>query len=577
MVSFEHKQLVKRIAEVDQCPDDDDAYQDWRAGSQHLEVLLDDVQTSELIVTALSPVSLIHTAVLDADHPGLQDEEGLRDWNCTLFEHSAAERGWVITGDEVRFEDVERHWGTSALAGGRPLVYGRTFEGLDDPESEYFEVAQPYVHHANAHWRSERSAFCRFDRSGDWVDVVSITDSFDSKEPAVISFSRAALDQYLVEHHAVLVRIFDFTFRRIGADISWQPSEFVTPEMSGGLTLTQQFAQNGSIAAVRGAQVIRPILTETEAIRRVRNWWCHDDESDDHVEFRVHDLRSDQIASVSTDPSTTTNYFEMAGNTLPHELSPAYFKPDVLSKYKADEDRYTVLESSIHCRGGWRLRSYHANEAGQVIVYIKDLRDLPRAEQRHWAIYNEEPQAGLPERAIMTDFLGQWPEKLAPREKLADVLQRWRSQDLGWWKWRPRVDPHVRIVVPRTRSRNEWEAAIARLYTDVVEGFDEKQLRVILEAQGVEVDKTMRSIATLERILWATNGMADGEKLSALRELNAGRNLGPAHGGESQGRAFVNRVLEEHETFAAHFVYLCETLVEQLTLIEQSLNEDATD
>ena len=46
------------------------------------------------------------------------------------------------------------------------------------------------------------------------------------------------------------------------------------------------------------------------------------------------------------------------GNSLPHELSPAFFRPEVLSKYKADRDKYTVDEEHrfISCRGAWELK-----------------------------------------------------------------------------------------------------------------------------------------------------------------------------------------------------------------------------
>ena len=91
------------------------------------------------------------------------------------------------------------------------------------------------------------------------------------------------------------------------------------------------------------------------------------------------------------------------------------------------------------------------------------------------------------------------------------------------------------------------------------------------------MDTQWRSIALLERILWANGGLASGEKLAALRELNTGRNLGPAHAGQTQAREFVSKVLEEHETYTAHFEYLCEKLAEELTLIEQTLNEQAED
>lgn len=577
MVSFEHKQLLKRIKEADRCPEEDDSYQRWRTGIGHVAILRSDARGNELIVTALSPVSFLHVAVVDANHPGLQDEAGLRDWNCTLFEHTAATRSWVIAGDDVHFEEVERHWGTPTLEDGWPLVYGRSFEGLDGPGSEYFEVAQPYLHHAEAHWRPERSAFCRFDRSGDWDDVVSISDSFDPNGLALVSFSRPALDEYLVEHHAVLVRLFDFTYRRLGKDIDWHPSEFTTQEMTAGLTFTQQVALNGSIAAVRGAQIIRPMLTEADVVHSIRNRWRNDGEPGEHVEFKVRDFRNDRVATVSTDRSTTTNYFATEGNSLPFEMSPAFFKPDVLSKYKADEDKYTVSESSIRCRGGWGLRSYSINEAGQVAVYIRDLRSLPLEEQKHWVIYNEEPRAGLSERAFVTDFLGQWPTDMTPREMLLDIVQKWRSRKVAWWRWRSGSSPDTRIVVPRTGSRNEWETALGHLYNDVVEGFSVKELRRILEEEGEEVDKLWKSRKLLERILQVRNALPQGKELVAIKALIGARNLGPAHSGGTRAREYPQEVLSEYETYAAHFEYLCKSLAEELVLIDQALTEQSGD
>jgi hypothetical protein len=43
----------------------------------------------------------------------------------------------------------------------------------------------------------------------------------------------------------------------------------------------------------------------------------------------------------------------------------------------------------IDCRGGWSLRDFDTNEAGQVHAYICDLRNLPYQEQLYWKSFNE--------------------------------------------------------------------------------------------------------------------------------------------------------------------------------------------
>ena len=78
------------------------------------------------------------------------------------------------------------------------------------------------------------------------------------------------------------------------------------------------------------------------------------------------DLSHTLLENISTDPSATTNYFEANKNSLPYEVSPAFFRPEVLLKYKADREKYTINEEHrlISCRGGRELRTYDINEAG---------------------------------------------------------------------------------------------------------------------------------------------------------------------------------------------------------------------
>ncbi len=255
-------------------------------------------------------------------------------------------------------------WRTDALS-GFPLVYGRCFEGLDEPEAMHMEVEQDYIHSLDVHWRSERGAYCRFDSRGDWEDVVSITKA--DSDVTLVSFSRDPLDQYLVEHDAVLVQLFEFAFRRRDSFPNWAGSRRVRHGMDRGLSFFQQFAEDGSISQARGVQIVRPRLLTRQVEQRLRrsHWIGAEVETDPPMEFTVWDFRNGRITTVSTDPATTTNYFVASENSLPYETSPAFFRAEVLAKYKADSDKYTVQESTISCRGGWMLRDYGANEAGQ--------------------------------------------------------------------------------------------------------------------------------------------------------------------------------------------------------------------
>ena len=146
---------------------------------------------------------------------------------------------------------------------------------------------------------------------------------------------------------------------------------------------------------------------------------------------------------------------------------------------------------------------------------------------------------------------------MTPREMLVDSLQRWQSLGMEWWKWRHNDPPNRKVVVPRIGSRDEWATVLVDLHVAVIEGFEVKELRQMLRAEGVEVDKQWRSIALLERILRARSAVDEDWKLSAFRDLNDGRRFSGVHFRGSQSEEYIQTILQEHETYSAHFEHLC--------------------
>lgn len=581
MVSFEHKQLVDLLEKADATPPDAKDYSPWFRGHRHLELLRHDVLLDEVILAGLGTAySCINSYVVPADHPALKHpRKGWKGLSPNPYHSDAAlyTWAWSLSGESAcpRVEPTDGGRMGNRLQGATPLVYFRDIQGLTVQEPTPIEVDQHFVHASGTYWRQQQSAYCRIDHRGDWANVVSVATAKRHPGTSLVSCRREDLDLHLVAMDAVLVRSFEFLMRRPARafDVDYRKHvdrEFDTPD---SIHYVEQYSE-GHFGAVRGVQIVTPRLRSFEIEQLVTEGRIVQPEESRPIEFLVLDWRNKTLATVSTDSESTTNYFEAASNALPYDTSPAAFRPEVLLKYKADDEKYTVREGWIDCRGAWSLKSYSVNDAGQVMAYICDLRHLPHEELLHWKSFNEEPKTGLSERAITTDFKGEWPDEMTPRETLVVVLQRWDGGDLEWWKWRPSESPDVRVVVPRSSSRDEWQSAVGRLSNDVIEGFGDKTLRRILERHGDDVDRQMRSIALLERILRARGELEDDQKLVALRELNAARNLGPAHAGQSDTNDYINEVLEEYETFAAHFEYLCETLAGELTLIEQALSDE---
>ena len=144
---------------------------------------------------------------------------------------------------------------------------------------------------------------------------------------------------------------------------------------------------------------------------------------------------------------------------------------------------------------------------------------------------------------------------------------------IKWWRWHPNRSPHHLIVVPRTESRDEWGKALPDLSKRVIEGFVVKEFLRILETESISTDKEWKSIALTERILHARGALEKGSKVTALRELRAGRNLSGTHLRGSQAEKYVQAVRQDHGTYAAHDESLCEKLSKELELVEQGLAE----
>ena len=184
----------------------------------------------------------------------------------------------------------------------------------------------------------------------------------------------------------------------------------------------------------------------------------------EYASFIIHDWRNKNVAEVSSGPGHTANYFNGEGNSLPYELSPAFFRPEVLSKYKADRDKYTIDEAHrfISCRGTWELWSFDVNEAGQVHAYLCDLRYLPHQEQLHWKSYDERPKGTISKRSLENDFQGVWASYETPLERVLYTVSKWARHKPGWWQIQAE-DPLLRVNTPISENKDGWGLAFVDL------------------------------------------------------------------------------------------------------------------
>ena len=215
-----------------------------------------------------------------------------------------------------------------------------------------------------------------------------------------------------------VVRFFELMIVKSDVFASWDEAATNQIIESPDRFYEQQVHPDGH-GFTRGAQILRCITPKADLFKKVTDPFP-DQTHKRYADFIIEDRRNGVTATVSTDPHDTTNYFQARDNDLPYEVSAAFFRPEVLSKYKSDRDKYTIDEPgrTIFCRDTWSLKSYGVNEAGQVHAYICDLRGLPYQEQLHWQSHNEPPKGTISKRAHENDILGEWASEDTPLERV---------------------------------------------------------------------------------------------------------------------------------------------------------------
>ena len=556
MPSYEHKKLIERISKIDRMPEDQSEYAHWITATAHLELLRANAEEDEIIVYAGGDYTFIQSVIVSRAEIYPLDQDDLLQWNGNIFSGCAG-YAWRYR-DDVWIERSAQIHGTKSLSASRAIVFARMIHELQDKNDIYFEISQEYAHVTNIHWRETDGAYCRFDRRGEWEPVVSIT-SGETNPVSLVSFTRKPLEEYLAASDSILVRMFDFTLLNRKDFIAWPkgPDDVVKNET----LFYRQKIDAGKAAYTRGVQIVEPKRARDDIFAAIRGDTVRTDDS--YVEFIARDFRNKRNANISTSPNATTNYFQASHNDLPFELSPAFFHPEVLLKYKGDRDKYIIDERNIICRGGWMLRGFDVNGAGQVHAYICDLRELPYEEQLYWKSFNEAPKGGISARAFTNDFEAKWEDTSDPLSKIKSIVQQWKDKTVTWW----RLPDHRladRVNTPRTSSRDEWGTAFKELSKLIVECFHIGGIRSELDRSNIEWVKNEKSLVLLERVV--------GRRLDSLRLVQRIRSKVDAHIGGDEAESLSTEALKKHGSYASHFDHVCRQVIDELKLIEQAFS-----
>jgi hypothetical protein len=528
------------------------AFEDWIGQTETVQFLEQNTRETEFVVHATLNHILIQTVLVPSSQLDPPDMEDLQKWDLISD-------GWGINyhlsaGDPtVWITRPLESAGSKALRSGEKLVFSRSFEGHDDKKS-YIEFLQKFLLIFDLHFVPHKNAYCRLDKHGDLEEVIRIGEIPSIRGGwggRVVTVDRCLLDDYMLLTNSALVRLFDFTLFDPSSFSGWgdnRKGRSVTNEQFG-YSIT---VQSGVGSYMRGAQIIR----SAETMEKLHHRLTHQNEEKQYASFIAYDWKNGRVSEISCGPGHTANYFTKSN--LPFEVTPAFFRPEVLLKYKADPPKYKLDERSIQCRDSWHLQTYDINEAGQVHTYLIYLRNLPYEEQLYWKSFNEPPKASISKRAMTTDMHGEFDTEYNPLQSIKAIVRRLTEQEAPWWRLRG-PDLLDSVHYPATASSEEWADELMALDKLLVEGFEGKWLR----NKAIELGQTpLASDGSLVLVTRCLQGLGFDEEhakstVSPLRALHNLRSKLKGHAGGSEADGIRRSELAKHGSFRQHFRIFC--------------------
>lgn len=560
-MTYVHPQFSRLLKLSGPTGSDDD---EWLvAAKDDVPELLSDARSEYITIYAALPSVLIHAILAPTEQVTPPDQSDLLRGFLEISD------SWCIQksvggkeGYKVYLDPPLSSSGSSSIEGGEKLIFFRWFEGLKGYKPP-LELSQRLVHSLDVHFIPERSAYSRLNESGDFEDIILILDDRETgTHRTIVAIRSDELARYLAVSGQSVVRFFDMT-RTPKGFVAWPRGA----HKDCGQDLFFSYAIGHRSSYANGRQIIRTSLTVKELVDNWKKEWNREDRK--FETFMIHDWKNNALVEVSSAPGATANYFTKSD--LPFEVSPVFFRPDVLLKYKSDPDKYEIRDRSITCRNSWYLKTYDINDAGQISTYIVYLRDLPFEEQQHWKLYNEAPKAPLSARAIKTDFEGDWDDTYDPLRSIKETTISLDGSSPVWWSERGE-GPRDIVHYPVSTSTKEWADEILALSQLVVEGFIPKHLRVIASRLSVETDANWGSLRLLEAILEGRGRPPEEAKgtVAPLRELQHLRTKVKGHA-TSEGKSLINQALAKHGSLSNHFRDLTERCDKSLEDIVQQL------
>jgi hypothetical protein len=413
--------------------------------------------------------------------------------------------------------------------GKRALVHRRSFYGAFPTYSEMDEEFRLY--HGLAH-DPARGLLLAFDDSGREIEVVRITDH---EVKARLKYLRQfqAGTRWNLAIYVDSVRYSTIPLDEVGERHDSGVGD--RARWSRSVVACDFRSEYSTVSRVLFKVILPPPAMEQAGI------WPFDGDDDPEVTFIIGVDEDGRDLEYTSDPDQLANYFG-ANPEAPNYLTPVYFRREVLAKYFAEPERYTVSDGRLSCLGLWSCQIDNDLDS-YVAVFLGDLgRDLPYEERLHWRQFNIPPEGGVSSTNFRRSFLAQFTDPKAPDLVFKGEYERFSddwSAKFGWPFFLTLAvgDAHLlnTIRIPVTNSQSELDEQVLHLTKLLVDSLNEKE---IASAAG-EVPEGAKGLGKLAAYFESTGFHGAESSIQFLRDLQLLRSTGSGH---RKGSTYVKTI-----------------------------------
>ena len=263
--------------------------------------------------------------------------------------------------------------------GIEPLVLYREFHGMRE---DFFEVAQEFRLYHNLYPDQPKKRFIIFDEDGSDSEAVRYAPDFvEIRTDLLLQY--CSIKQMALAIFVQSSRYSKYTLEQLGLKEAHSEVRGANHQLHVAVFPNESVFAPGfeTLGTITGKKYILPgPMPVQDGSHQTENYQEFIIGTDAHGKSIKHTCTPDKLA----------NYFGKNPDS-PHYLTPVFFRPEVLSKYYAEPQKYSVEDGYLRCGGLWGLQVDN-DHSDYLVVFLGDLgRDLSENERSYWLSFNIPP------------------------------------------------------------------------------------------------------------------------------------------------------------------------------------------